>query len=220
MKRTLAFVSAVGLLAATPVFAGTRGSVHGEYVEARTAEVFTGGCIMSSEAGTAGRHALVAWHVTDGTWDGVALNGLTVMAALAGNVNLGIHEVGGETATVQSVIFVDQRATGAQRAALVAMAKQLSKGLLDHDIKVEAAPIAFTRADGRITVAAREATLVVGEHLVHDPSCGAMQWFHPLVPVQQATLGMTDQNSFTGSEFGCKWSSPNVRSSFFGTFAY
>ena len=175
---------------------------------------------MSSEAGTAGRHALVAWHVSDGTWDGVSLNGLTVMAALAGNVNLGIHEVGGETATVQSVIFVDQRATGAQRTALVAMAKQLSNGLLDHDIKVEAAPIAFTRADGRITVAAREAKLVVGEHLVHDPSCGAMQWFHPLVPVQQATLGMTSENTFSGREFGTTWSNPNVRSSFFGTFAY
>ncbi|MDE3153612.1 MAG: DUF1326 domain-containing protein [Acidobacteriota bacterium] len=219
MKRTLALAAAIGLLA-SPVLAGTRGTVRGEYVEARTAEVFTGGCIMSSEAGTAGRHALVAWHVTDGRWDGVSLNGLTVMAALAGNVNLGIHEVGGETARVESVIFVDARATGAQRAALVSMAKHLSKGLLDRVVKVEAAPVSFTQADGRITVTAREATLVVGEHLVHDPSCGAMQWFHPLVPVQQATLGMTHENRFTGTEFGCKWSSPNVRSSFFGTFAY
>ncbi|HVC19513.1 MAG TPA: DUF1326 domain-containing protein, partial [Vicinamibacterales bacterium] len=203
-----------------PALAGTHGSVRGEYVEARTAEVFTGGCIMSSEAGTAGRDALVAWRVDEGTYNGVSLGGLTVMAALHGSVNLGIHELGGETAKVESVLMVDARATGAQRTALVAMARALSGGLLGHVLKVEAMPITFTRTAHRITVTTADAKLVVGEHLMHDPSCGAMQWFHPLVAVSKATLGMTAENSYSGHAFDATWSDPNVRSSFFGTFVY
>src|SRR5581483_3268979 len=93
--------------------AGT--SVKGTYVEARTAEVFTGGCVMNGEAGTTGREALLAWKVDRGSVDGVALNGLSVVAAVAGDVNLGIREIGGEVATTRTALFVDQRATDAQR---------------------------------------------------------------------------------------------------------
>ena len=45
----------------------------GAYVEARTAEVFTGGCIMNGEAATTGREALLAWKVDRGSFNGVAL---------------------------------------------------------------------------------------------------------------------------------------------------
>ena len=66
------------------------------YVEARTAEVFTGGCIMNGEAATTGREALLAWKVDRGSFDGVALDGLAVVAAVAGDTNLGIREIGGD----------------------------------------------------------------------------------------------------------------------------
>ena len=50
---------AAGLVALTSMaaLAGSRGTLSGEYVEARTAEVFAGGCVMNSEAETMGRHA-------------------------------------------------------------------------------------------------------------------------------------------------------------------
>ena len=66
------------LAVATPVFAAARTPITGEYVEARTAEVFTGGCIMSSEAETIGRQAVMAWHINHGVFNGVALDGLSV----------------------------------------------------------------------------------------------------------------------------------------------
>src|SRR5450756_2692868 len=129
MTRALVVAALVGL-AASPLIAGARDTVNGSYVEARTAEVFTGGCIMGSEAGTVGKEAVLAWKVDRGSFNGVSLDGLSVVAAVAGDRNLGIHEIGGGTATTRSAIFVDNRANPAQQMALVAMANALSNGLI------------------------------------------------------------------------------------------
>ena len=79
------------ILAAAPAMAADTASpaaaapsVTGTYVEARTAEVFAGGCVMNSEAETMGRQALLAWRVDRGSVSGVSLDGLSVVAALSG----------------------------------------------------------------------------------------------------------------------------------------
>jgi hypothetical protein len=54
----------------------------------------------------------------------------------------------------------------------------------------------------------------------HDPSCGAMQWFHPFSAGAEAAIGFTDANSFSGGALGTKWSHPNKRSGFVGTFSF
>jgi len=200
--------------------AGGKGTVSGVYVEARTAEVFTGGCIMNSEAETMGKQAVLAWKVDRGTFNGVALDGLSVVAALSGDRNLGMIEMGGEKPSVTSALFVDQRANPAQRIALVAMANELSKGLVGTIVQVAPAPIEFADHGSEIAVTAGQASLEVNKHLTHDPTCGAQLWFHPLSSVDNATVGVADANAFIGSSLGTKWSDPNKRSAFFGTFSY
>jgi hypothetical protein len=222
MKRSVIVVALLGL-AASPLLAGGKSSVTGEYVEARTAEVFTGGCIMNSEAETMGKQAVLAWKVNRGSFNGVPLDGLSVVAALSGDRNLGMTEMGGEKPTVRSAMFVDEHANGAQQLALVAMANELSKGLVGTIVQVTSAPIQFADHGGEIQVTAGSASQValdVSKHLVHDPSCGAMQWFHPFSSVDDAAIGMAAQHSFMGASLGTKWSDPNKRSAFFGTFSY
>src|SRR5437868_12773717 len=122
MKRAVVAAALLGL-SASPLAAGGPGghrSVSGAYVEARTAEVFTGGCIMNSEAQTMGKEAVLAWRVDRGSFNGVALDGLSVVAALSGDHNLGMTEMGGDKPIVRSAVFVDQRANPAQQIALVA----------------------------------------------------------------------------------------------------
>src|SRR5215216_2705175 len=121
MKRAIVAAALIGL-AVSPLMAGGKGSVTGEYVEARTAEVFTGGCIMNSEAETVGKQAVLAWKVDRGTFNGISLDGLSIVAAVSGDRNLGMQEMGGEKAAVRSALYVDQRANAAQQLALVAMA--------------------------------------------------------------------------------------------------
>jgi hypothetical protein len=219
MKRAVFVAAFLGLTTASLV-AGGRGSVTGAYVEARTAEVFTGGCIMNSEAETTGKEAILAWRVDRGSFNGIALDGLTVVAALAGDKNLGMTEMGGEAPSVRSAVFVDARANHAQQLALVAMANELSHGLVGTIVQVTPAPIAFADHGSEIEVSAPHVTLEVNKHMTHDPTCGAQQWFHPLASVEAATIGVADQHLFTGSTLGTKWSDPNKRSAFFGTFVY
>jgi hypothetical protein len=128
--------------------------------------------------------------------------------------------MGGGTATTRSAMYVDGRANAAQQMALVAMANELSKGLVGTIVQVTPAPIQFAESGKDVHVATGPVALDVSKHITHDPSCGAQQWFHPLASVDQATVGMADQNAFSGTSLGTKWSDPNKRSAFFGTFAY
>ena len=219
MNRAIVVAALVGLSAA-PLLAGGKATVSGQYVEARTAEVFTGGCIMGSEAETMGKHAVLAWKVDRGSFNGVSIDGLSVVAAVAGDRNLGIAEIGGGQANVRSAVFVDSRATAEQQMALVAMASELSKGIVSNIVAVTPAPIQFTDKGQEIQVQAPQVELAVNKHMTHDPTCGAMQWFHPFVPSAHAEMGVTEQHAFSGSALGTKWSDPNKRSSFFGTFSY
>jgi hypothetical protein len=221
MTKILGLTAAAALVAVA-ASAGERGQLTGEYVEARTAEVFAGGCIMNSEAETMGRQAVLAWRITSGSWDGVALDGLTVVAAVAGERNLGMREMGGEDpGRVKAIIRVDARATAAQREALVAVARELSHGLITEVVRVEIAPVRFATTQTFIEVAASDdVRLSVSKEMVHDPSCGAMQWFQPFSTVTDAAMGVAEEHAFSGAGLGTRWSAPNKRSAFWGTFVY
>src|SRR5437899_10929764 len=199
MKRAVVAAALLGL-SASPLAAGGPGhhSVSGAYVEARTAEVFTGGCIMNSEAETMGKQAVLAWKVDRGSFNGVRIDGLSVVAAVVGDRNLGIQEIGGGKAATRSAMYVDSRTHAAQQIALVAMANELSKGLVGTIVQVTAAPIQFADHGSEIQVSAGPASLDVNKHLTHDPTCGAMQWFHPLASVDDAAVGVASQHIFTG----------------------
>ena len=76
MKPAIALAAVIGLASTVSIAAGGKETVTGQYVEARTAEVFTGGCIMASEAETMGKQAVLAWRVDRGTVNGVSVDGL------------------------------------------------------------------------------------------------------------------------------------------------
>jgi len=219
MRSTALVAAVIGLAAASTLSARTA-TVKGTYVEARTSEVFAGACVINSEVDTAGREALLAWKVDKGTFNGIRLDGLSVVAAVAGDKNLSVHEIGGEVAKARAAVFVDERATEPQRRALLAMAATLSKGLAST--VVEATPAAIEFVDGMhdIRVATKGVRLAVQKHLDHDASCGNKQWFQPFSTVDQADLGATVQNAFAGRSLGITWSDPDKRSGFVGTFSY
>src|SRR6476646_10209333 len=152
MKRMIVLAAVVGLASTVSIAAGGKSTVTGQYVEARTAEIFTGGCIMGSEAETMGKQAVLAWKVDRGTVNGVSVDGLSVVDALAGDKNLGLHAIGGDRATVRSVVYVDERANPVQRMALVSLANDLTKSI-GTIVQVTPAPITFSDAGQTIHVA-------------------------------------------------------------------
>ena len=222
MKVAIGTIVAVALSSAVAAAGGSSAKITGDYVEVRTAEVFTGGCIMGSEGETSGREAIMAWRVARGNANGVPLDGLSVVAVIAGEMNLGTHELGGAAPkSIRTVLMVDERATPAQAEALVAMTKGLSDGLVENTIEVKRVPVSFERDADSVAVTAGAATLDVATDVRHSPACGAIQWFSPLSRLDtKPGIGLTRSQAWTGDALGAQWRQVDRRSSFFGTFSY
>jgi hypothetical protein len=219
-KHALVSIGLVALVA-SPLAAGSKGSVVGDYVEARSAEVFVGGCQLGNEGEAGGRQAVMAWRVDQGRYAGVPLDGLTVVAAVSADTNLGYHELGGRRPSrVRAAVMVDERATPAQRTALVSLVRSLSRGLVSDVVEVRPVPIVFTRDATHVSVSAGAAQLDVATHMDHDPYCGAMQWYTPLAAMSRSAMGVTLKVGYLGRALGTRWQQEDRKSAFYGTFAY
>ena len=72
-----------------------------------------------------GNEAILAWHVQDGAWNGVSLEGLTIAAAVHAKLTLG--DPYATPYPAQAVLLVDDQASAEQQAALVAFAKHMGE---------------------------------------------------------------------------------------------
>jgi hypothetical protein len=222
MKFTIALAAVLATALGTSIRASNPDpGVSGDYVEVRTAEIFTGPCMLGSEADTRGREAIMAWRVSRGAVDGVALDGLSIVAVVAGDRNLGMHELGGEVPTsVKAVVMVDDRATPVQRDALVKMARSLSPALVRDVVELKSLPISFLRTPADVKVKAGAASVDVTTTFEHSPTCGAMQWFTPLAATTKAALGFARSNAWSGAGLDTRWTQMDRKSSYVGTFTY
>jgi hypothetical protein len=203
------------LLAAAPAAA-----ISGHYLEARTADVYTGPCFANSEVNLAGQEAILAWRVADGGWDGMDLAGLSVVAVIAAEATLG-DAAGGELSP-RALVLVDERADPAQRQALVDLARELGGELLAEVRAVRPAPIELEVGvrPGYARLAAGEVAALTTRSLNHsDHLCGnETVYYQPLAPTARAVPAVTLEHRFSGDGLGKTWSSPGKRSAFVGTF--
>src|SRR5437762_349814 len=153
--RKLFATGVVGLfLVAVLAVAPARAAIHGDYVEVRSADIYTGPCFANSEVNLEGKQAMMAWRINRGAFEGVNLDGMSVVAVVLANSTLGdeFHN----PYPARSVLIVDQRATGPQRAALQAFARQMGGELLNDVVRVDAAPIKLDMGEshGSVTMTA------------------------------------------------------------------
>src|SRR5258707_10474180 len=79
-----------GCWAALGAVSSTLGAeISGEYLEARTCDVYTGPCFANGEIGIAGKEAVMAWKIDEGRWAGEDLAGLGVALVIKANDTLG-----------------------------------------------------------------------------------------------------------------------------------
>jgi hypothetical protein len=222
MKQTAVVAAVLMTLGLAGLGASDPGTaVSGDYVEVRTAEVFTGPCMLGNEAYSLGREAILAWRVTRGSMDGVSVDGLAVVAVVAGDRNLGMHELGDDApSSVKAVVMVDARATAVQQRALVSLARSLSPALTREVVDVKAVPIAFERGAADVRVHAGDARLDVTTTFEHSPVCGAMQWFSPLASTVRPVLGLAREHAWSGPGLDTSWAQRDRKASFVGTFSY
>jgi hypothetical protein len=209
--------------------------LEGEYIEARTADVFTGPCISNAEVFIFGNQAVMAWKVNRGTWKGVDLGGLCVAAADRGTTTF--SEDRPEQAL--AVVIVDQKANQQQREALVAMAQELGGARLKHVTAVKTARMslkleqhqasaadaahsthAMPRAPRGSFWAAGLAQIVTRPLDENDHFCGnEVIAYPPLSLGVKALPAYTLGHEYKGEGLDTRWNDPNCRSSFVGHFS-
>jgi hypothetical protein len=196
--------------------------IRGDYIETRSADVYTGQCFANGEVNLAGKEAILAWHVQDGSWDGVALDGLTIAAAVRARATLG--DPYGNPYPAEAVLLVDEQANPQQRAALVHFAQHMGGELLKNVeetlpaqmemiVNHERHGVALLRAGQFATVQTRS----LGDH---DHVCGnEVTFYPPLTEVSHSMPAVAVTDAYRGPGLGESWDSHGRRSAFVGTFA-
>lgn len=219
MKRTLSLLALAAVcLFSTSAFAQ---QIKGDYIETRGADVYTGPCFANSEIGFMGDKAILAWHITEGSWDGVSLAGLSVVGAVKASATLG--DPYSKPYPAKSVLLIDRRATPRQREALINFAQEMGGELLRHVVKAMDVPIdmqvlhnhnakAFVYAGSFVTVETRS----IGDK---DHLCGNESTYYP--PLTETThampaVALTDE--YQGQGLNDTWTLHDKRSAFVGTF--
>ena len=64
-------------------------SLNGTYMEARTADVYTGPCFANGEIDINGKEAVFGWKINNGSWKGVNVAGLGVVGVIRSKYTLG-----------------------------------------------------------------------------------------------------------------------------------
>src|SRR5262252_4590754 len=135
MRKALFLIAVLAIAA----LSASAQQIKGEYVETRSADVYTGQCFANGEVGLVGDEAILAWHIQQGSWDGVSLAGLSVVGAVKAQATLG--DPYGKPYPAKSVLLVDRKATPQQRQALINFAQEMGGELLRHVVKVMDVPI-------------------------------------------------------------------------------
>jgi hypothetical protein len=216
MKK--AFILGAMVLLALPMLA----QIQGDYIESRSTDVFTGQCYANGEMGLTGKLAILGWRVSKGSWNGVALDGLSVAAAVRAKATLG--DPYGNPYPAKAVLMVDDQATPQQREALVAFAQHMSGRLLDNVERVIAAPVALelspTQHGAALLRAGQFATIQTRAINPNDHNCGNDATFYPpLTPTAHAMAAVALTDRYEGPGLGTNWNSHDRRSAFVGSFA-
>jgi hypothetical protein len=220
MRKTAAWLLLLTLVLTPAAIANPASDLEGVYVEARSAQVFIGGCIWNSEAMTIGREAVMAWRIEKGQIEGVDVAGLSVVAAVAGDDNLAINP----DAARRTVLFVDAAASADQQQALVDLYVARNARMFGEVVDVVATPIEFvdTAKGYRVEAGAEVELETEALHVDHKAlnQCGEAQWYEPFVDLEDASLGTALEHSYQGKGLSTRWSDPNKQSAFFGRFAF
>jgi len=224
MMKSVTLVALSTVLASLAFGGGLeKSNLRGDYVEARTADIFTGPCFANSEVTLMGDLAVFGWRVRQGQFDGVSLDNLGVVGVVKASATLG--DIHNNAYPVKSVLIVDEKATPEQRLALQKFAKRMGGDLLQDIVRVIYAPVNLAVKNDNIHSAS--ATLTAGNlaeittRAINDGDhiCTNEEvWYQPLTKLAHAMPAFALSHKYSGGDLNNKWSSPDKRSAFVGSF--
>ena len=196
----------------------------GDYLEVRSCEVYTGTCVANSEINLTGREGLLVWSIRDGSWNGVALKGLSVIAAVRSDDTLG--DIKNNPRRGRAVLIVDAKADSLQEAALKEFVRARAGDLVAEVAAVKTAAIdvslgqcasgscAKVKAGSLVEISTR---CITGK----DHLCGNEDTYYPpLTEVKSPLAAVAESASYQGPGLNVTWQVSDRRSAYLGTFAF
>ena len=194
-------------------------SLRGNYLEARTSDVYTGACVAMAEVNLEGQEAIMAWKISEGEYEGVDLSGLTVVAVVKASATLG--DPYADFRPARSIIVIDENANYKQRFALENLAREMGGELLQEVVNVKALTVtARFEEQGYASLTAGNIIKLKTRALRHDDHlCGnEVIYYPPLTEVENALPAYTLAHAYQGDDFNSTWSCPLKRSAFVAEF--
>ncbi len=216
------FASSIGTVCLLLSSASAFAQIRGDYVETRSADVWTGPCFANGEVNLTGSEATLAWRIRQGEWNGVNLEGLSVIAIARGQATLG--DPYKNPFPAHAVLLLDKKANDAQRQALVSFAKTMGGRLLENVVLVQPEPITMQVGEGShhgsVVVQAGDMARVETRLLSEkDHYCGnEYVYYPPLTELSHAMPAVAVDNEYLGNSLGAEWKIFDKRSAFVGTF--
>ncbi len=197
--------------------------ISGTYIEARTCQVYTGPCFANGEVGIAGKHAVMSWSIAKGKHADVDLAGLKVVVVVRSSDTLGFAGLE-DARQLKSLIIVDQKATPRQRRALVEFVKShagkagcnvSSVRMASIDMELDTVELKGNLQVGDLVqIEARKAR--PGDCICSNESA----YYPPLAQLETCAPGVTIEGEVSARGLGARWSIPDSRTAYLGTFAY
>ena len=227
MFRKALFATLVGVVGLTTSISSpaalnaVASRMSGQYVEARTCDVWTGPCFANADFNLSGKNAVLAWKFEKGSMENSDLEGLSVVAVVAAENTLGLTQYG----PTKSILIVDNSATEGQKKMLMRFAREQGGDLLRNVVAVRSGTIdvkicpcenngcAEIEVPGLVRVKTRCL------HKQHDKACGNETAFYPpLVANVRATPAAAEEHTFRGEGLGHTYQDNDRRGAYVGTF--
>jgi len=197
--------------------------ISGGYLEVRSCDVYTGPCFANGEWGLSGKEAVLVWAIREGSWKGVALDGLNVIVVVKTDGTMG--DLRYQPRSGPAVLITDAKATAKQKEALTGFAKSMAGKLIKEVVEVKTADmevaIGTCAKAGCAAVKAGDlveiSTRCLGDK---DHLCGNEDIFYPpLTAVTDAHPAFTELASYRGTGLNLTWDLVGKRSAFLAAFS-
>ncbi len=217
MKTKIFTLAAIALLLTVAGALATQPeTVQGEYLEARSVSVYVGACHYGAEYVEGGREATLVWNIHQGTWKGVSLEGLTVVAVVTAQNNLAL-----DTTTRRSVLYIDAKATSEQRTALTDLMTVKRNETLGEVVSTAHVPITFTKQDVKYDLRVGEVlTLSVSRYPCQNCTQPHQIWYKPLEQLDTPIVGKSTTYCYQDKILSVTWNcGEDTNNVFVGSFA-
>ena len=195
--------------------------VTGNYVEARTCQVYTGPCFANGEVGSAGKNAIMTWQIRAGRFEEADLAGQSVAVIVRTSHTLGFRGLK-DAASKRAVVIIDSGADAVKASALRKFVL-LQTGLTDDQIlRTQRARINLEFDPDRLTATVEVghfARLETRKARKDDCICSnESAYYPPLTDLKGFVPGVTIEGEVTARRLGTRWSIPDSRTAYLGTF--